>query len=113
MPEDYKPCPLFTPLEKDKPAALMYWVYDKNGKAKKYTDASAEETQAFLLSLTGADESEEKKTHPLGLLPIKSVAIDVILTQQVILHGGLFYSAAMQKDDFFRIGMKYKKKEDK
>jgi hypothetical protein len=90
MPKDHKQCPLFTPLKRNQPAALMYWIYDENGYAKKYTEASAEETKAFLVSLTGGESSDEDAAKSLTLLPIRAVTLDIILNHQSAIHSYLF-----------------------
>ena len=90
----------------------MYWIYDESGNAKKYTEASAEETTAFLLSLTKTVESEEESQGSLALLPIKAIALDFVLTQQCIIYAKLLFSPSLQRDEFFKLRNKQDKKKD-
>lgn len=101
MPEDFDPKPLPRPLLKRKSPGQMYWIWDENGKAKKYSEASSEEVLAFLQSLT-RESSSQTDPDTLELLTIRTAILDLILTKECIIHSSLLHSE-MLKDEFFKI----------
>jgi hypothetical protein len=87
IPEDFKPVEPNN-LKEFEERDVQYWIYTNDGTAKKYKDATAEETYEFIESLS--DHIPVKDSSRLGLMVIKAAVTDIVLNIAIFYHRNLF-----------------------
>lgn len=100
LPEDFKPTQIQAYIKKGEIPELMYWVWDTDtSPAKKYTEASAQETLDWVSNLHGHANLAEPEMYTL--LAVKATALDLAIGHKIAVWAELLGGSELHKDEFF------------